>query len=409
LIERNAAARLGLVRAWYAQVGAPRATGTIAHLSYDHGILLAQSTRGLITAIEAETGRTLWSTQAGPPDHMCTEAHANAEFVAVVNGSVLYVLDRAHGNIVWQKQLGGAPGAGPGVTATHAFVPMVSGRVEGYDLAKGAKQTPWIYKSAGRILVPPLATAESVSWTTEKGYFYVADPSGDGIRYRLETRDAIHAQPAYWTPNMYAGSTDGYIYAVNAERGQIAWKYALGDAVYSPPVAIQGKLFVVSQLGGLHCLDTTRGELLWTAPGVTQFMALSPSRIYASDRMGRLAVLSAATGTRMGAMPLSGISQKLANTQSDRIFLATDNCVVQCLRETALKTPVAYLAPPPEKAEVKRGTAAPKEEAAEEPSEQPAEQTPAAEEPGEEMPAEEMPAETDPPAEAPADEDSPFK
>ena len=54
LIERNAAARLGLVRAWYAQVGAPRATGTIAHLSYDHGILLAQSTRGLITAIEAE-------------------------------------------------------------------------------------------------------------------------------------------------------------------------------------------------------------------------------------------------------------------------------------------------------------------------------------------------------------------
>jgi len=75
---------------------------------------------------------------------------------------------------------------------------MINGLVEGFDLSKGAKQTPWIYKSAGRVLVPPMATESNVSWTTDKGYFYVADPSAQGIRYRLETRDAIHSQPAYW-------------------------------------------------------------------------------------------------------------------------------------------------------------------------------------------------------------------
>lgn len=402
LIERNSAARLGLVRAWYAQVGSPRATGAIAHVNYAHGMLLVQSTRGLITALDGETGRTLWATQAGSPDRLSTEPDANEEFVVVVNGSVLYVLDREAGHIVWQKQLGGAPGAGPGVTATHAFVPMISGRVEGYDLQKGAKQQPWIYKSAGRVLVRPLATDQSVSWTTEQGYFYVADPSAAGIRYRLETRDAIHARPAYWMPDLYACSTDGYVYALNAARGKSHWKFALGDAIYSSPVAFEGKLFVVSQLSGMFCLDAASGDPLWTAPRIAQFVALSPSRVYATDPLGQLTVLDAKTGTRQAGLPLEGVSHTLVNRHSDRIFLAGENCVVQCLREIGLPSPVSYVSPPPEKLESKRKASQP----AEAPTDEPLDTSPAAE-----AAAEEMPAKTDETPEAPAedDADNPFK
>ena len=66
LIDRNAAARFGMTRAWFTQVGSPRATGGISHVTYDHGTLLVQTTRGLLTALDAETGRILWSTQVGP-------------------------------------------------------------------------------------------------------------------------------------------------------------------------------------------------------------------------------------------------------------------------------------------------------------------------------------------------------
>jgi len=402
LIERNSAARLGLVRAWYAQVGSPRATGAIAHVNYAHGMLLVQSARGMMTALDGETGRILWATQAGSPDRLSTEPDANEEYVVVVNGSVLYVLDRAAGHIVWQKQLGGAPGAGPGVTPTHAFVPMVSGRIEGYDLQEGAKQQPWFYKSAGRVLVPPLATDQSVSWTTEKGYFYVADPSAGGIRFRLETRDAIHARPAYWTPDLYACSTDGYVYALNAARGKSHWKFSLGDAIYKSPVAIEGKLFVVTQLSGMYCLDAAHGTLLWTAPRIVQFVALSPSRIYAMDSLGQLTALDAKTGTRLGTLPLEGVSHTLVNRHSDRIFLASENCVVQCLHEIGLPSPVSYVSPPPEKVESKRKASQP----AEEPADEPQEVSPAGE-----PAAEKMPAKTDQTPEAPVedDADNPFK
>jgi outer membrane protein assembly factor BamB len=372
VIPQNVAARYGLTRAWYTQIGSPRATGAISNVNYDRGTLFVQSKTGMISALDAETGRMLWSTQVGPENHTSTEPSANENFIVVVNGSVLYVLDRADGRLQWQKPLDGCPGAGPGASQTHAFVPMVNGQVEGYDLEKGANQTPWIYKSAGRVLVPPMTTNQSVSWTTEKGYFYVADPAGLGIRYRLETRDAIHSRPAYWTPHLYACSSDGCVYAVHEKNGKIVWKFAVGDPIYSSPVAIEGKVYAISVLSGMICLDGTTGAQLWTAPKIIQFVATSPTRIYACDQLGRLAILDAHSGTRLGAMPLDGISLKLINAQSDRLFLAADSCVMQCVREIDLKSPVIYTMPPPTKNEAKvpakAPAAKPKADAAAEPA-----------------------------------------
>ncbi len=347
LVPQSVAGRVGLVRAWSTQIPSRRSLAAIAHINLDEDLLLVQTRGALLTALDAQTGRALWSTQTGPSQHLCTEPAANEKFVVVVNGSVLYVLDKHDGRIIWQRQLGGVPGSGPGVTSTHAFVPMVSGLIEGYNLEKPAKQQPWIYKSAGRVLIPPMSTAQTVSWTTEKGYFYVADPSGHGIRYRLETRDAIHSRPGYWTPNLYACSTDGYVYAVDESNGHIKWRFAAGDAIFSSPVAIEHKVYVVSETSGLFCLDGDNGDRLWHTPNITQFVSVSPTRVYAIDRLGRLTILDIGTGANLGAMPLEGISQILTNAQSDRIYLASDSGVVQCLRQADLLKAVYHLPPPP--------------------------------------------------------------
>ncbi len=347
VIPQTLAARYGLTRAWFTQVGSPAATGPIRHVTLDRGTLFVQTQDGMVTALDAETGRTLWSTQVGPRNHTCTEPAANEDFVTVVNGSVLFVLDRASGRLQWQKQLSGSPGAGPALSRTHVFVPMTSGLMEAYDVEKGSKQKPWNYKSFGRVLVRPMITGQTVSWTTEKGYLYVADPEGLGIRYRLETRDAIHSRPGYWTPNLYACSSDGYVYAVDEASGRINWKFAIGDAIFSSPLAIDGKVFVVSELSGMYCLDGKTASQLWVAPKMTQFLAASPTRIYACDQLNRLAVLDAKSGNRLGTMPLDETALKLVNDQTDRIFLASEAGVIQCLREVDLKSPVVYTPPPP--------------------------------------------------------------
>jgi outer membrane protein assembly factor BamB len=346
LVPQNEAARFGLTRAWATQAGSQRVVSNIAHVNLHEGMLLVLTTGSQLSALDAETGRALWKTQVGPSNHQSTEPTGNDRQVVVVNGSVLYVLDKHTGNIMWQRKLGGPPGAGPGVSQTHAFVPMVSGLMEGYNLEKGAKQTPWVYKSFGRVLIPPMTTGQTVSWATEKGYFYVADPSGKGIRYRLETRDAIHARPSYWTPNLYACSTDGYVYAVDEAQGKIIWRFAIGDAIYRAPVAIDGKVYVVSGTTGLYCLDGASGLRQWHTERIVQFVSVSPTRVYAVDSLRRLAILDAKTGRRLGALPLDDINIHVLNNQSDRIFLANSAGVVQCLRETDLRNPVAYVPPP---------------------------------------------------------------
>jgi outer membrane protein assembly factor BamB len=394
LISRPTATRYGLKRAWFAQVGSAQVNGPLQYVNYDEGMVLLQSSRGMLTALDAETGRMLWSTQIGSREGGSTEPAANDKHVVVLNGSTLFVVDRKDGGIVWQKQVRGAPGAGPGVTATHAFVPMATGIIEGYELAAGTKQTPWNYQSTGRVLVPPMTTVSSVSWTTDKGYFYVADPSAGGIKYRLESRGAMHARPASWSPLLFTTSIDGFVYAIEETKGAIKWKYSVGHPIFTQPVAIKDRVFVIPEFGDMYCLDSNTGNLVWHAPGIKQFVSASPTRVYAADELGRLAMLDLETGARVGTLPVSGLTKKLVNTTSDRIFLVDSSNVVQCLHETQLNAPALHTPPAPVSEEDLR--LKPKKSSTAPPNDTP-----------EEMPAEETPA--DPPVDAPADgSDNPF-
>lgn len=396
LLTQSSAARLGLTRSWFTQIGASRSTGPIAYMNCDRGMLYVQTTRGSVTALDAETGRTLWTSQIGSPKHTSSEPDGNDKILAVVSGSTLYVLDRHTGALLWQRVLNGTPGAGPGVSSSYIFVPMVNGFIQGYNIERQGKGDPWNYKSAGRVLVPPTATGDDVVWTTEKGYMYLADGAAGGIRYRLETRDAIQARPAYWTPRVFACSTDGNVYAVDEPSGKVNWKFTVGEAIYAQPVALEEKVFVISELSGMYALAGKDGAELWHAPRISQFVSLSPSRVYAVDDLGRLTVLDAETGSRLGSLPLQGVSIKLVNRSTDRIYLASESGMVQCLRESSSKSPVKHEPPVLDKAKTIKGKA-------KQPATKPKADGAEADAVSEEMPAEEMPAEE---GDAPASDDA---
>lgn len=71
------------------------------------------SDSGVVQAIDGETGRTRWSTVIGNPRYPTDAPDANDDYVAIVNGATLYVLNQATGGIVWQRQTLGAPRCGP--------------------------------------------------------------------------------------------------------------------------------------------------------------------------------------------------------------------------------------------------------------------------------------------------------
>ena len=127
LIPETAAAQHGLTRPWFAQVQLDQSRGRLAGMVLYEGVLYAQTDKAMIQAIDAETGRTLWSRQVGRPGHPSMLPSVSHDLLGTITGSRLYVVNRLTGEGLLEKDLEGSPGAGPALSATTAYVPTVTG------------------------------------------------------------------------------------------------------------------------------------------------------------------------------------------------------------------------------------------------------------------------------------------
>jgi outer membrane protein assembly factor BamB len=259
----------------------------------------------------------------------------------------LYVLDRADGRPLKIRAVGGAPGAAPALAEKHVFVPLYTGRVEGYPLDEEIL-TPWYYQSFGRAVVPPLATPQSFVWATDSGRMYVGGLPELRMRYRLETASQIITQPAYRQPYIYAATADGEVFSMHELTGARRWKYATGYPVNRQPAAVEDRVFVTSEEPALHCIDANKGTALWEAPNIAQFASLSRERVYGVDELGRLTALDAKTGAVIARLATDFATNALVNDQTDRIYLVSEDGLVQCLQELGADKPLDHRPKPTE-------------------------------------------------------------
>jgi hypothetical protein len=92
----------------------------------------------------------------------------------------------------------------------------------------------------------------------------------------------------------------------------------------------------------LFAIDATQGTEMWVTPGLRGYVAGNDKRLYCTDTRGNLAILDAATGSRLGTLAAAGSDWPLFNVMTDRILLATSTGRVQCFREANLPFPVVH-------------------------------------------------------------------
>lgn len=400
IIPETTAERYGLARPWIAQLQVDRARGRVRDVVLYDGTLYVQTTRAMMQAIDAETGRTLWAKQVGRPEHPSMTPGIYRDLLATINGSRLFVMNRYTGEVLFETQINGAAGGGPALSAKRAYVPMVTGMVLAYriepvadpmkELGKLNKKEltgeekkaeekaeeeerrlnirihqeyvpPLACQSAGRALVQPLVTLQNrdeelVVWGTDRGYLNVGRidrRSEDAfiVKFRLRTGDAITAQPSYLPPDpkvlndagtIFTTSSDGFIYATLERGGELLWKFSVAEPVVESAALIEDRLFVPTQSGGLYCLDAKNGKQLWWAPDITRFLAASKQRVYAADKIGRVRILDIKSGSQLDVLPTEMLPIKLTNNQTDRLYLGTNTGLLQCLHELELKEPIHF-------------------------------------------------------------------
>lgn len=425
LIPEAAALRAGLTRKWFTQIVLDPARGRIEHIVLDEGTLFIATDQGILQAVDAETGQTLWAERIGKQGHPVLPPDANSNVVALLSGSNLYLVNRHSGRLLREIIVEGAPSGGIALSERFAYVPTVTGVVYAYRLRQAplppevqelprdptapAELTaeeqaqlesrrredfrlvrqadePLVCPSIGHSWVGPAVIRESaaeeiVMWTTDAGMLFVGRVTGDAglfsLFWRMETRGTTTAQPAYVLVDpskaragmLVFASQDGYVHALHESDGQWLWRFSTGQPIIQPVVAISRFIFVANQLGGMYCLDGRNGEQLWWTPDILQFVAASKHRLYATDTFGRLLALDGRTGAKLESLPLTGMPIRLINTQTDRIYLASENGLLQCLHEVDLKEPFVHFVPRPAEPLAEEADAAAGEPAAGAPAE----------------------------------------
>jgi len=404
MVSAAEAARYGLTTDWATHIHLDRTRDRVTSITQHFGMLFAQSERGTLHAIDAETGQTAWHTRVGDRNYPSLAATADGENVAVVNGGHLYVLSMHTGEPIWETKVPGAPAAPAAMGHNRIYVPLVDGTLITYEYRKtGAESTSeppksnwsyaWRYAGAGRPDATPLVTNTSVLWTTTRGMVFGSRAEELDILFRFETGAPVLCTPAYRPPLVYVASMDHYVYAIDETTAAMQWRFSTGAPLGQSPIVINDDVFAITDAGGMYSLDADDGAENWWAQDITQFMAASPTRIYAADAFGRTHILNARTGTRLATLNTVLLPLKVTNIETDRIYLGTDTGVLQCVREIAQVEPVRHRLPLSDGAP--RGPSVPADAA-------PADEAPAAAPPANDDPFA-VPAAEEPAVEEPGD------
>ncbi len=341
IISQRVAARHGLHLAWYAHVQMDAARDVIEHVTLFNKSLVVQTDRGMIQVIDAETGATRYAKRIGERHLPTTPIGANKTYAAVTNGLTLYVLDLSSGQIVWQRDLEFLPSTGPVLSDDRVYVCCINGLVVSFKLSE-PELAPKRFNTTGVVYTQPTVSSRSIVCGTDAGYVYGWSIDKTELSFQLKTGDKVNARLGSYGDYLFAGSRDGFIFSLDNRTGLEQWQFAIGSPINDGPVPTEASVYVVSELGGMYSLEIDTGDDRWWAQGIHRFVAASPTRVYAMDRVGRLVVLDASTGARLDVIPTGHLKLSIANPLNDRIYLGSPDGVLVCLREAGLNEPVLH-------------------------------------------------------------------
>ncbi|HTQ40427.1 MAG TPA: PQQ-binding-like beta-propeller repeat protein [Pirellulales bacterium] len=370
LISQEQAAQSGFKRAWVMQVPLDRARSKITHIKLQSGLLLAVTSESMLYVMDAESGQILWPFRIGIRRFNALSASANESYVAVANTARLFVLDRATGNVVLDRQVTGTPERGPALTTDEVVLPLVNGGLEMYSLStlKNAKLPENVYPSyqpsAGNLVGELNTTDSALAWAGNLNQMYVQLFGAKASEFHKLISEGISSGPTLFGSQVYVGTEAGYVIAyyadieeenLNAAKstqpvvfhllGDELWKFSAGSPIRQRPIATNTAVYVLPEDGGMFALRPQTGEVMWFAPDPVQLVSVSPERVYARDQYGRVAILDAKTGARIDTFSLPQPLKTLVNDQTDRVVLYTDEGLIQCLHETGLEQPYLNMAP----------------------------------------------------------------
>lgn len=249
--------------------------------------------------------------------------------------------------------------------------PSVAAALALTDLRPRGVEPPirWEYGLTTRVMYPPLLTPYRV-WLATDDRFVIALSKANKTTELVQPVSArISAPVAQGGVNAYVPLDDGTMVAFEGTAGNktgganILWRAQVGGIMSRTPLVTDDGVFAAGDNSGVSRVDRKTGEVIWRSDSaIDRVIAVNQEFAYLRDRQGRLHVFDArrpSDASSRHSVPLASINLQefnipITNTVSDRIFLAADNGLIVCLRDSSQKyarpmrmCPEATINPPP--------------------------------------------------------------
>lgn len=237
-----------------------------AYLAYENGRLFTLNDRGLVTAVDAETGAVLWRTpltDVGAQFSWPLTAAGGRLFVPAfgLSGTTSALLQ--DGTYLWTTTTGNSD-ASPAVGGGRVYTAYKCASGSGYDFTSGS--LAWTSNGAcSQTGLPFVAFDDDV--------VYVGTAVGDhSIGARLDrdgnTLNAIQSRVPVTVHDgrfiTMVATQEHTLRSLNSAGGSTIWTDTDADDVLGPPIIVNGQVFSAAADGTVRALDEATGAVLWT-------------------------------------------------------------------------------------------------------------------------------------------------
>ena len=354
-IELN---RFGLTLSWWGQAVNDPGRDTILHVTADEQNVYMQSTSGIITTFNSETGRRIWSTLVGTPDQRSFPAQSNERELLISSGMTVYSFDKLTGDSIWEFRVPHFPSAAPSVSEDFVFVGSIDGSVFAFDLRRVRElyqenmlprwsdvAREWRFQTSNRIISPPIHSGSTVLFASESGTVYGLTDLNKELKFQFETSARIRTPLGSSRDFVLVTNENSRLYCLDKEKGGTQWTFSSGAPQKIRPNVVGNQVYVIPTRKGMFALDLVTGRRLWNHPKVTEFVSASETRVYARDANRNLLILDRNDGSLIGSVAMRGFTKSVNNERTDRIFICDEAGLVLGLREQSAEFPVFHAYP----------------------------------------------------------------
>jgi len=302
--------------------------------AYSSGVLYAADYKGLLVAVDADTGRKLWDVKTKLPFTGGPGVLGNLLLMGTQDGEV-YAFDATSGTQLWSATVTSEVLAAPAVDDGIVVVRAIDGRVFGLDADTGRRI--WIYDHSVPLLslrgnAPPLLRA-GVVFIGYDGGQVVALRLDDGTlmweqtlvttegRTELERLSDIDGQLVFIASDLLVSSYKNRLASLAADSGRLLWFKDIPSA--SGVVVERVNLAVSDRQGNVWLVDRRNGAEFWKNDqllrrGLTR-PAIYGGFVVVGDEFGYLHWINISDGlfaarTKVGGNGFSGPPLVVGNT-----------------------------------------------------------------------------------------------